>query len=314
MLGQLRTCEDIFALVGYRPGLEPARLTLDRIRTAIREMPALDWALDARVQLLPGSRAGRRLRFRVIARLAGDHEFTRAELKRAVETVMAERHDRAWRLGDEQADLELWVTLLGSELFIALRLSDEKRRHGGYRAAERPGSLRPPLAAAMAWLSKPRADDVVLDPFCGSGTILIERALLGRYRMLYGGDSDSDALTAARANVGPRYKPIELRNWNATALPIGDQSVCVIITNLPWGIRYGSHRSNRRLYPLVFAEFNRVLESAGRIVLLTGEMQLMRDLGNAGIIRPERILKVEILGAAAAIYIVRKSGLRGAQS
>jgi len=88
--------------------------------------------------------------------------------------------------------------------------------------------------------------------------VLIERAHLGRYAMLLGSDRDAAALAAARENVGARYKPVQLENWDAGALPLGDASVDKLVTNLPWGLRYGSHGENRKLYPLWFREFARV--------------------------------------------------------
>jgi 23S rRNA G2445 N2-methylase RlmL len=254
---------------------------------------------------MPKSRAGRRLRFRVVARMVGEHEFRRADFKSAVETAFLERGDHAWHLEEERADLEIWAMLLGGEFIAALRLSDDQLRHRGYKIADRPGSLRPAVAAALAWLSSPRGDDVVLDPACGIGTILIERAELGRYRMLLGGDHDIEALAAARTNVGPRYKPIELREWDAVAMPLADHSVSAIVTNLPWGMKFGSHRDNRRLYPRLMAEFRRVIAPGGRIVMLTGERALMRELVAAGAIAPARVLKVSILGAFAEIYVCR---------
>ncbi|MGB0061967.1 TRM11 family SAM-dependent methyltransferase, partial [Candidatus Binatus sp.] len=156
-------------------------------------------------------------------------------------------------------------------------------------------------------LSEPREDDVVLDPFCGAGTILIERAHLGRYAVLLGSDRDAAALAAARVNVGARYKPIQLENWDAGALPLGDASVNKIVTNLPWGIRYGSHGENRKLYPLWFKEFARVLKRGGAMVLLTSEWRLMRELERTRKIAPSKIIRVSVLGKPAAIYICHKA-------
>src|SRR5260370_40835536 len=101
----------------------------------------------------------------------------------------------------------------------------------------------------MAWASEPRDDDVMLDRFCGAGTILIERAHLGKYAMLLGSDRDPAPLAAARINVGARYKPIQLENWDAAALPLAAASVSKIVTNTPWGIRDGSHGENPHPYP-----------------------------------------------------------------
>jgi tRNA (guanine6-N2)-methyltransferase len=306
VLGKLRTAEDVFALVGARAGLGADPSALDRVRQAAREAPYVASALLARVRVTPGARAGRRLRFRVVARAAGKHEFRRVDFQRAVERGVLERGDHTWRLDENEADVEFWATMIGDEFLLAMRLSDERMRHREYKSAQRPASLRPAVAAALVWLSEPREDDVVLDPFCGAGTILIERAHLGRYRMLYGSDRDRAALAAARENVGPRYKPIQLDCWDAGAIPLADGSVTKIVTNLPWGMRYGSHGENRRLYPQWMAEFNRLLAKDGRLVMLTSEWRLMSDLIARRAIAPLSVMRVTILGASAAVYVCRK--------
>src|ERR1700684_2563916 len=273
-LSVIRTAEDLFGLAGYRAGIGPENKELDRIRGAAREAPLVEAALAARGKVSPGTRAGRRLKFRVIARMAGEHEYRRVDFQRAVERGILERSDHTWRLEEEGADVELWATMIDAEFFLTVRLSDDAMRHREYKAAHRPASLRSSSAAALGWLSDPREDDVVLDPFCGAGTILIERAHLGRYALLLGSDRDAAALAAARVNVGARYKPIQLENWDAGALPLGDGSVDKIVTNLPWGLRYGSHGENRKLYPLWFKEFARVLKSGGINAMLASEGRL----------------------------------------
>jgi 23S rRNA G2445 N2-methylase RlmL len=305
-LGVLRTAEDLFGLAGYRAGVGPENKELDKIRGASREAPLVEAALVARVRFTPGTRAGRRLKFRVIARMAGEHEFRRVDFQRAVERGILERSDHTWRLEEEGADVELWATMIDSEFFLTVRLSDDAMRHREYKAAHRPASLRASSAAALAWLSEPRDDDVVLDPFCGAGTILIERAHLGRYAMLLGSDRDAAALAAARVNVGARYKPIQLENWDAGALPLGDASVNKIVTNLPWGLRYGSHGENRKLYPIWMREFARVLKPGGMMVMLTAEGRLMRELERTRKFAPSKIIRVSVLGKSAAIYVCRK--------
>jgi tRNA (guanine6-N2)-methyltransferase len=297
---KLRCAEDLFAVVAYRRAIAAE---VDKVFAAVRDSYHLEWALQARARLMPGSRAGRRLRFRVVARMAGEHEFRRVDLKRAVERGLIERADHSWQLDEQRAQVEIWVTLNGDEFMAAIRLSDDRLRHRGYKIADRPGSLRPAVAAALAWLSDPRDDDVVLDPLCGVGTILIERAQMGRYRMLLGGDHDPEALAAATTNIGPRYKPIELRAWDAAALPLADHGVTKIVTNLPWGIQFGSHHDNRRLYRRMLAEFKRVIVPGGRIVMLTGERALMRELVAERAFAPQRVLKVSILGTFAEVYV-----------
>ncbi len=323
----VRTAEDFFAVVAYRrfpvspldPALKyvpktaiehdadarTANKTLDRVRTAGRDARFIEEALAAHVSLVPGSRAGKRLDYRVIARMVGEHPFRRVDLQRAVERGIGDRDDHSWQLGGEDANVEFWATMFPGEFILTLRLSDERLRHRDYKVAHLAGSLRPSVAAALAWLSEPSPDDIVLDPTCGAGTVLIERAHLGRYRQLIGGDTNPAFLAAARENIGPRYKPIELHSWDATAIALAAGSVSKIITNLPWGMRHGSHAENRRLYPHLIEEFQRVIRPGGLIVMLTAETRLMADLMSRGALRPQKILRVSILGAPAAIYVVR---------
>ena len=303
-LARMRCAEDLFSVVGYVRPLGSGDDGLEQARKLARQAPFVEAALRHRVLVTPGSKSGQRLDFRVLVRTIGDHEYRRVDLQKALERGIAERGDRRWRL-DENGEVEFWATLLEDELFLTIRLSDERMRQRDYKVAHFPGSLRPSAAAAMALLSQPTDADVVLDPLCGAGTILIERAHLGRYRMLRGGDSDPQALAAARENIGPRYKPIELREWDAVALPIGDGEVTRIITNLPWGRKWGSHPENRRLYPRLMREFRRVLAPGGLMVLMTSETRLMRELLDEHEIALNSMLAVTVLGASAWIYVCR---------
>ncbi len=304
-LAALRCAEDLFAIVAYRQGLGDDATSLDKVRGAIRGCTHLDEALHARVAIVKGARAGKKLRFKVVARLSGEHEFRRVDFKHAVEAGVLEHGDHLWRLDEDNAEVEFWATMLRDEFIFTLRLSDDTMRFRDYKISHRPGSLRPSVAAALALVSNPAPDDVFLDPLCGTGTVLIERAHLGRYGMLLGGDSDRDTLEAARENIGPRYKPIEIKQWDAAALPLETSSVDKIVSNLPWGIKHGSHPENRRLYPKLIAEFRRVLKPGGTMVLLSAEMRLMSELWTKTHIRPSSILRVTVLGAPAAIYVCR---------
>jgi tRNA (guanine6-N2)-methyltransferase len=304
-LASARTVEDLFALAGYCDGLGTLPATLEKVRMVAYEAPYVEEALEARVRMTPASRAGRRLGFRVIARIAGEHEFRRLDFQRAVERGIAERGDHSWRPAGDDADIEFWATLLGREMFLAVRLVDERMRHREYKVAHRPGSLRASIAAALGWLSQPGADDFVVDPMCGAGTILIERAHLGRQAMLAGFDRDAGAIAAAHENIGPRYRPLGLAQADALRLPLGNAAATHLITNLPWGTKYGSHGENRRLYPRLVEEFARVVRPGGRLVMLTAERMLMREVANRGFVRVESVKRVMILGAPAVVYLCR---------
>ncbi|MGH2353142.1 MAG: methyltransferase domain-containing protein, partial [Chloroflexota bacterium] len=109
-------------------------------------------------------------------------------------------------------------------------------------------------------------------------------------------------------NVGPRHKPIRIRRWDARRLPLEDQSVSAIATNLPFGHQIGSPGENRTLYPALLTEWTRVLQPGGRLVLLTGDRALLqRTLDRRPELRLERTLPLIVRGFRAAIYVARRT-------
>ena len=84
---------------------------------------------------------------------------------------------------------------------LLLRPSAAPDLRFAYRVRDVPAASHPSLAAALARIAGVRSDDVVWDPFTGSGVELIERARLGPLRELHGTDLDARALAAARENA-----------------------------------------------------------------------------------------------------------------
>ncbi len=172
----------------------------------------------------------------------------------------------AWRLDAERPDAEFVAFLFGSSAMLALRLTDPAFRHRHYRRA--PGALSPTVAAALVRLSRPAATDRLLDPCCGGGTILLERAQTGPYRELLGGDRSRDALEVARSNFGSRHRPWRLQVWDARALPLPDRSVDRVVSNLPFGVQVAAPGGVAAFASACLGEVARVLEPGGRAVLL----------------------------------------------
>ena len=73
-------------------------------------------------------------------------------------------------------------SLFKDEAMICLDSSGEGLYKRGYRAVGVEAPLRETLAAAMVTLSRFRGRDPFCDPFCGSGTICIEAALIALNR------------------------------------------------------------------------------------------------------------------------------------
>ena len=95
---------------------------------------------------------------------------------------------------DDRIDARDWA-LLG------LRLGALPLHRRAYKVASRPGSLKPPVAYCLGLLAALAPSDVVLDPACGAGTILVEAVALAPSGVVCGGDLDPFALETAQANL-----------------------------------------------------------------------------------------------------------------
>jgi predicted RNA methylase len=137
-----------------------------------------------------------------------------------------------------------------------------------YRVRDVPAASNPTLAAALVRIAGVRADDVVWDPFVGSGTELVERALAGPYAELHGSDGDPRALDAARAN----FDAAGLRSVNlqvADATSFAPAGVTLIITNPPMGRRVARADSLPALFDRFIDHAARVLARHGRLVWIS---------------------------------------------
>lgn len=303
----LSTTEDVFVVL-YRTAELPVSRK-DALSLLTRMARGSRYWDPAWTQFRQTRRAVRRVTFRVIAQMAGKHPFRRQEARDA---VLAGIHARwpGWKPVADDAHAEIWVSVVDRWATIAIRLSDRTMRHRTYKVEHRPASLRPTLAAAMVTLSRPRPGDRFCDPMCGAGTILAERARYGPFRELLGGDMDTGALRAARANLA-QVREARGRHvvhlWDARALPVRSEWLDAVVSNLPFGEQVGSHAANLSLYQSFWGQLLRTLNHGGRAVLLTSEKELMRDLlrEHRQLEREQEIL-VGVLGQAARVYVLRK--------
>jgi ubiquinone/menaquinone biosynthesis C-methylase UbiE len=192
-----------------------------------------------------------------------------------------------------------------------IRLSPRPLSARAWRTFNLPGALNATIAAAMVELAEPRPSDRVLNLMCGSGTILIERLARGPAALAAGCDLDPAALAGTTQNLGAAGRPgaAALARMDATALALRDGSFSVLLADLPYGHRMGSHEANAALYPAVLAEAARVTEPGGTMVLVTHELRLFeRCLPQAaGWWSVERAVQVYQKGHHPVIYRLRRA-------
>ena len=208
-----------------------------------------------------------------------------AIVKKAASRRLGEKYGISW-LPETGAKYQLQFSLMNDRCVLYLDTSGPGLHKRGYRAVGNDAPLRETLAAAMVTLTRYRGRDFVWDPFCGSGTIPIEAAMIaknrapglkrrfaaeafpwmeeavwqqvrqeaqdrefhGKYRIL-GSDNDPKCISLSMANARKAgvAECIEFRDGDATKMSLpGDSGI--IICNPPYGQRMMEQQSAQRLY------------------------------------------------------------------
>lgn len=299
---RLMTVEHVFSFVGLITDLPQDESGLAVIEQRLAQMelePAL--AVFARLRGLRAAPS-----FRVTARRSGHHAYRSPEIAAAAGAGVVARY--GWRVDLTGFDLDVRVYVSDDIAVVGVRLSDEAL-HKRDRVAHAPASLNQSVAHAMCRLSQPAPGEVFVDPMCGAGTILVERARWDDGALLVGGDRFAEPLRRAEENLTALGIRAALVQWDARDLPLASESVDNIVCNLPWGRRVGSHTVNIHLYPGFVRQMGRVLRPKGRAVLLTQEKRLITRLVEKNP-RLELVAcyRLSLSGLHPSIYVVKKRG------
>ena len=104
-----------------------------------------------------------------------------AIIKKAASKRLGEKYGVNW-LPETGIKFQLHFTILNDEVVLSLDASGQGLHKRGYRAVGNDAPLHETLAAGMILLTRYRGREYFWDPFCGSGTIPIEAALIAKNR------------------------------------------------------------------------------------------------------------------------------------
>ncbi|AVT31386.1 RNA methyltransferase [Plantactinospora sp. BC1] len=244
----------------------------------------------------------------VSASFLGRRNFTRFDLEDAVGEPIAAAlglpyHSRRGGVAPPPGGLSWRVTLVDDRALVALRIADRPLHRRAYRRMSRPGSLHPPVAAALVRLVGARDGDRLLDPCCGAGTIPVEAALSGRSLSIVGSDIDRAVVAIAAGNG--RDTPVGWVVADAGRIPLSDDAVDLVLTNPPWdrqvpfaGILAGQQRR-------FWTELRRVLRPNGRAVLLLSDVDgQLPDVEATGLALRQRY-PISLSGTHPEIVVLR---------
>ena len=151
---------------------------------------------------------------------------------------------------------------IGGKILCGILLKEIKNNFEERKAHRKPGyypmSLNPKLARAMINLSR---GNIILDPFCGAGTILVEAGLMNK--KIIGNDVSEKMIKLSKINLKYyKIKDYNLHNYDALKLKL---KVDAIVTDPPYG---------KGSYATINAEelLGRFLKIAGKMLIEKGRI------------------------------------------
>lgn len=208
-----------------------------------------------------------------------------AIVKKAASRRLGEKYGLSW-LPETGDKYQLQFSIMNDQVNLYLDTTGPGLHKRGYRAVGNEAPLRETLAAAMVQLTRYRGREFFWDPFCGSGTIAIEAALIaknrapglmrkfaaqsfpwiapeiwddlrreakekefnGNYHIL-GSDNDPRCVSLSMANARKAGVAdcIRFRDADATKMSLPTDTG-ILVTNPPYGQRMLEQQSAQRLY------------------------------------------------------------------
>jgi SAM-dependent methyltransferase len=206
--------------------------------------------------------------------------------------------------------LELRVMAKGKVCDLFLKPCFREDARFAYRKKALPASIAPPLAACIARLCRAHlsgeAAPRVLDPFCGSGTLLTECEKLFPCRALIGVDCSPAAVAAARENGrAAGSKGVFVQKDILRFVP--REPFDLVVSNMPFGNRVGSHENNERLYEGFAKKLPSLVDKGGVAVLYTMEYRLLSAvLRKAPGMRVENTLRTSAGGLNPWVFVITR--------
>lgn len=177
-------------------------------------------------------------------------------------------------------DCELRIDSRNDVCDLYWKLWNVKDARYPWRKGTLPASIHPALGYALSryalsLLNGERPS--VFDPFCGSGSLLFAAEEQAHCKALVGVDKSSTAVATARENAKAgnsraRFICRDILHFEAK------EGADLVISNLPFGNRVGSHRENEALYARFLRRLPYYMNDGGKAVLYTADAKLLERL------------------------------------
>jgi len=246
-------------------------------------------------------------------------------VKKAVVERLKQQYNLQW-LDETGPAYTIQVSILKDIVILALDTSGSGLHKRGYRKQAGEAPLKETVAAGLVLLSRWHKEEILIDPMCGSGTILIEAAMIARHiapglkrgfaaekwpviaseawrdtrlaahdcidfdadLSLYGYDIDGSAIQDSKTNAHNAgvEKDIIFVQKNIKDLWI-DRQFGSIITNPPYGHRMSEYHDLNQVYLSINKTFRK--KKGWSVYILTADSMFPKYFKRA---RPDRVRKL----------------------
>lgn len=303
----------------------------DRVLLKIGEFKSLDFEeLFEQTKALPWEKwipqdGAFPVNARVVKSKINSVRSTQSIVKKAIVERLKEAYGAEW-LPESGAEFGVLASILQDTVLLTLDTSGAGLHKRGYRERGGEAPLKETLGAALVLLSFWNKDRLLIDPMCGSGTILIEAAMVARNMapglnrdfaseywplieddvwrearetavslqtsnpnlQIYGYDIDSDSIYFAKQNAENAgvADNITFAQKDVKDLWI-DQQYGILISNPPYGVRLSGYQDLNRIYIELHKTFRK--KQGWSVYILTADKMFPKYFKRA---RPNRVRKL----------------------
>jgi tRNA (guanine10-N2)-dimethyltransferase len=186
--------------------------------------------------------------------------------------ALAEIYTQDRRVALKNPDVEIRGLINDSKLYVGLKITEVDRRQFEERKVQNrpffsPISLHPKIARVLVNLSSIKNNETLLDPFCGTGGILLEAGLMGV--KVIGSDIEEKMIKGCKITLD-YYK---IKNYKIFCSDIGDVNkhidvVDAVVTDLPYGKSTTTKGEEMlELYKRAFKNISSLLKEDGKAVI-----------------------------------------------
>lgn len=290
----LKTIDDAYELIGTFKGVDKTKSSIEPLLGYFKRivLPAI----------LAKENSGA---FRITVSFLGKRNFNRFFVENGINKVVLSSTEFSILSNEkkephEKGELRLRCHIEGNLARFGIAISDTPLHRREWRSESYEGQLHPPIAAAMARFSRSKSPTRIIDPFCGSGTILIESSSINPTIEHVGIDLNPKVISIAKNNSLKAGTRINFLNTSAFDQAV-DYGRSFIVSNPPWGDKHQINLGENKNF---LKKLTRSIRESDGAVLIMPE-DFAKEISADGLL-VEELVRTRVNGKLAIISYVRR--------